>query len=59
MSIKNSHQKSTGASMPLKRWARDEVVNQGSDAAEAEQWLKNKAAKLHKLSVSKAKKLLK
>lgn len=45
--------------MPLKRWARDEVVNQGSDAAEAEQWLKNKAAKLHKLSVSKAKKLLK
>lgn len=57
MSLKTSHQKSSVASMPLKRWARDEVANQGPDASEAEKWLRNKAARLHKLSPTKAKKL--
>ena len=56
-SLKQHHQKSTGSKLSLKQWAREEVAQAGSFAAEAEQWLKMKGARLFKLSSTKAKKL--
>lgn len=56
-SLKQHHQKSTGSKLSLKRWAREEVAQKGSFAVEAEEWLNMKAARLYKLSSTKAKKL--
>lgn len=56
--IKNAHYKRRSP-MTLKEFARYEISSDGPDKEAAEVWLKNKKLGLHRLSISKAKKVKK